>query len=205
VRRLHEHLGVECEVERVAQERDGEQHLAGERPVARVQLGHLRSHHAVLDRREAAVGEPLVQGHAALARGAALRHARAQHHVGLAGHDRPDDVGDDGWRVLAVGVQHHHHVRAALERLEVARLLVAAVADVVGVPDRVDRQAARDVDGLVGRLVVDQDDLVDPVVGDGAEGLLQRARRVAGGHHDNDLGARGLAHGGGRVTTGWPA
>ena len=62
-------------------------------------------------------------------------------------HDRRDELGDDPRLVLAVGVQHHDHVRVALQRLEVARLLVAAVADVVRVPDDVERQLARQLDG----------------------------------------------------------
>ena len=103
-------------------------------------------------------------------------------------HDRLDELGDDPRLVLAVGVQHHDHVRVALERLQVARLLVAAVADVVRVPDDVQRQLARQLDGVVGGGVVDEDDLVDPAARDARDGRLERLRRVAGGHDDDDLG-----------------
>nr|WP_230316224.1 hypothetical protein [Conexibacter sp. W3-3-2] len=89
--------------------------------------------------------------------------------------------------VLAVGVEHHHDVGAAVERVEVAGLLVAAVAGVVGVPDDAQAQTRRDVDGVVGAVVVDQQDLVDPVRRDRADRVLERRRRVARGHDDRDL------------------
>ena len=136
--RLHEQLGVEAEVERVAQERDREQQLAAVGAVARVQVGELGAAVTpVLDRGQDAVGDPLVERHARRPGRARLGHARAEHQVGLAAPDRLDQLRDQRRLVLAVGVQHHHDVRPALERLEVAGLLVAAVADVVGVPDHV--------------------------------------------------------------------
>jgi hypothetical protein len=42
-----------------------------------------------------------------------------------------------------------------VQRLHVAGLLIPAVADLVGVPDDLDRQLAGELNGLVGRGVVD--------------------------------------------------
>ena len=188
MRGLHQQLGVEREVERVAQERDLEQHPARERAVARVELGEIGAHQPVLGRRQPAVGHALPPRHAAVDRPAGLEEARAEHDVGLPAHDRLDEPRDDPRLVLAVGVQHHDHVGVALQRLEVARLLVAAVADVVGMPDEVQRQLARELDRVVGRGVVDEDDLVDPAARDPGHRRLERPGGVAGGHHDDDLG-----------------
>ena len=51
-----------------------------------------------------------------------------------------------------------------------------------------------DIDGLVLRHVVDEDDLVDDVVRDVGVGALKRPRRVVGGHDDDDAGAGRLGH-----------
>jgi len=87
-------------------------------------------------------------------------------------------------------VEHHHDVGVVLQRPEVTRLLIATVAHVVRVPDDLQRQRAGDLDGVVGRLVVDEDDVVDPAGGDGAVGPLERLARVVRRHDDDDL-ARG--------------
>jgi hypothetical protein len=55
----------------------------------------------------------------------------------------------------------------------------APVADVVGVPDHVQREVASELDHVVGGLVVDEDHLVDDVGWDGGERRVQRPRGVA--------------------------
>ena len=125
-----------------------------------------RAQDAVLDRRQGPVGDPLVERHPAAPRRAGLGHPRAEDEVGLAVDDRRDQLRDQPGLVLAVGMQHDHDLGAALKRLEVARLLVAAVADVVRVPDHVDAELAGDLERLVGGAVVDEDHLVDAVARD---------------------------------------
>ena len=93
-------------------------------------------------------------------------------------------------------MQHHDHVGVVLERLEVARLLVAAVADLVRVPDEVDRQPPGELDRVVGRGVVDEDHLVDRVLRDPGERVLERRGGLPGGHDDDHLGGREIRHGG---------
>ena len=109
-----------------------------------------------------------------------------------AGDDRLDERRDARRVVLVVGVEHHDDVGAGLERRVVARLLVAAVAPVLRVDDDVEAEVPGDVDGLVLRHVVDEDDLVDDVVRDVGVGALERQGRVVGGHDDDD--ALSLGH-----------
>src|SRR3954468_22076021 len=74
---LEEHLGVEAEVERVAEERDVEQELARVGAVAGVHLAEVGAEHAVLDAGEEAVRYPLPARHAARDCRAGLGEPRA--------------------------------------------------------------------------------------------------------------------------------
>ena len=96
--------------------------------------------------------------------------------------------------VLVVGVDHDHDVGTTAQRFEVARLLVAAIAAVLDVHDDFEPEAFGDVDRVVVADVVDQDDFIDDVHRQPAVGRLQSARRVVGGHDDDDAGAS--LHGG---------
>jgi hypothetical protein len=90
--------------------------------------------------------------------------------------------------------QHHDDVGAPVERVEVARLLVAAVPDVVRVPDDPQAEPLGDLQRLVGGVVVHEQDLVDPLGRDRPDRRLQRRRGVARRHDDRDLLARTFAH-----------
>jgi hypothetical protein len=63
------------------------------------------------------------------------QEAAAQHQVGVAGDDRGDQLGDPRRVVLVVRVEHHDDVGARCERRVIARLLIAAVAQVLAVDD----------------------------------------------------------------------
>ena len=52
-------------------------------------------------------------------------------------------------------------------------------------PDDLERQLAGQLDGLVGRGVVDEDDLGDVLERDLGDGLAQRRGRLPGGHDDD--------------------
>ena len=87
-----EQLGVEAEVERVAQEGHGQQQLPRVGAIAGVRLGEVRAHDPVLDRRQEPVGQ---RTSSAASRRSAPRPDRqpgAEHEVGLAGEDRRDHV-----------------------------------------------------------------------------------------------------------------
>ena len=104
----------------------------------------------------------------------------------VAGRDGGDERRDARRVVLVVGVEHHDDVGAGRERRVVARLLVAAVAPVLAVDDDVEAELPGDLDRLVARHVVDQDDLVDEVVRDVGVRPLERPGGVVGGHHDDE-------------------
>src|SRR5262249_36962526 len=80
VDREREHLVVEDEVVRGAEQRERREDLARERAVARVVLGELVAEEEVLDEREEAVRDVLPERHPALAR-ADAEDARAEHDV----------------------------------------------------------------------------------------------------------------------------
>ena len=116
------------------------------------------------------------------------RNRAAEHQVGVAGQDRRDELGDPGRVVLVVRVEHHDDVGARTQRRVVARLLVAAVAAVLAVDDDLEAQLPGDLDRLVLRHVVDEDHVVDEVVGDVGIRPLEGAGRVVRGHDDDDPG-----------------
>ena len=101
-------------------------------------------------------------------------------------------AGDEPRFVLAVGVEHHDHVGATLRRLEVAGLLVASVADLMGMPDHVDLELAGQVDGLVGRGVIDQDHLVDRVPGISSKVAFRGGGGLPGRRDHDDLRTAGF-------------
>src|SRR5581483_3612848 len=71
--------------------------------------------------------------------------------------------------------------------LGVAGLLVGAVAVVAVVDEDLEAEVARDLQRGVGGAVVDEDDEVDRVLRQLLVGEPERAARVVGGHHDDDL------------------
>ena len=96
--------------------------------------------------------------------------------------------GDPGRVVLVVRVEHHDDVGAPLDGAVVARLLVAAVAQVLPVHDDLESQALGDHDRLVLRHVVDEDHVIHEVEGDVGIRPLEGAGRVVRGHDDDDPG-----------------
>ena len=131
-------------------------------PQAGVVLGQAEPEGEVLDDRQEAVADVLPARHAAGQRVA--EEPAAEHQVALAREDRGDQGRDPRRVVLVVGVEHDDDVGAGRERRVVAGLLVAAVAEVLAVDDDVEPELAGDVDRLVARHVVDEDDPVDDVV-----------------------------------------
>ena len=90
-------------------------------------------------------------------------------------------------RVLIIGVQHDDDVRTQAESRVVAGLLIATVAPIGVVLNRVlDAQRLGERQRVVGASVVDEHDIVDDVDRNLAIGPFQRPRRVVGRqNHDN--------------------
>ena len=100
-----------------------------------------------------------------------------------------------------VGMDHDHDVAAHLgHRSLIAGLLIPAVAAVALVHDHADRQRPGQLHGAIARTVVDEQDLVDPVLGDVVEGRLERLFRVVGGK-DGDHFLLAVRHQGGEGNT----
>jgi len=167
----------------------------------RVPLAERRACEPVLRRRQDLVADVLVEGHVAGQRRPALEHAGAEHRVGLPAHERGDHVADELGGVLPVAVEQDHDVPTVVERVLVSRLLVAAVAEVAGMPDDGDGDVVECVVGLgdslgvVGReVVLDQDlgQLAARVGGNAVEHPRERRLRVVGDDENPDLHQRQL-------------
>src|SRR5213595_1335459 len=98
--------------------------------------------------------------------------------------------------VLLVGVHHHAAVGAGARRLRIARLLVRAIAVIPVVDEDLEPELARDVERLVGRAVVDEDDRAHGVLRQLFVRHTKRPARVIGWHHDHDLGCAERRHAG---------
>ena len=181
---LGDQLLVEHEVVAVEVVRDGLEQVPAVGAQARVVFGQVEPEGQVLEAGQEPVADVLPARHPAGQRVA--QEPAAEHQVARAGGDRGDEGGDPRRVVLVVGVEHDDDLGAGRQGRVVARLLVAAVAAVLAVDDDVEPELPGDVDGLVARHVVDQDDLVDEVVRDVRIRALERPRRVVGGHHDDE-------------------
>jgi hypothetical protein len=136
---LKDDLGVEVEVVRVPLERDLAQRGDPIRAVPAVPLAEIHPRHHVLEAREDAITDELVQRHAPEPSRTRHEHARPEDSVAFVELEGLDDLWQRLGRVLAVGVEHHDDVEPALDRPPVAGLLVASVTEIPWVADDLDR------------------------------------------------------------------
>ena len=92
-----------------------------------------------------------------------------------------------------------HHIKAAIDGVKIAHLLVSAIAAVLTMDDDVEAEPLRDLHRLVARHVVDEDHVVDQLVRDVRIRPLEGAGGVVRRHDDDDLGRAGLRPGHGGV------
>ena len=141
-----------------------------------MEFAEARLQDAVLIPGEDLVADEFVERHPTPERVFPHEHPRAEDDVGLVARERCDHVGEHLGRVLAVAVDEHDDVKAVLDRVVVAELLVAAVALVHGIREDGERmpvgarlpQPLGERKGSIGRAVVDD----------------QHFRRVAGQRRD---------------------
>ena len=152
-------------------------------------LGQVQPEREVLDHRQEAVGDVLPGRHATRQRVA--QEAAAEHEVAAPVDDRLDQRRDPRGVVLVVGVEHHDDVGAGLQRRVVARLLVAAVAPVLGMDDHVEAELAGDVDGLVLDTSSTRMIRSIEVVRDVGVGALERRAALYAGMTMTSSGGRG--------------
>ena len=192
---LDDDLGVEVEAVRVPLERELLEggHRVG--PVSGVEFGQLGAEGGVLESGQDPVPHILVERHPARRRRALDHDAGAEDGVGFSGQQRCHDVGQRLRRILPVPVQHDHDVEAVLDGQVVSGLLIAAVAQVFGLPDQGDREVRdllvtqADQVRRVLAVVVADDDLFDvrpDLRRDAVEHLGQRRRRVIGDDENTD-------------------
>src|ERR1700678_4271858 len=81
-------------------------------------------------------------------------------------------------------MHHDHDIRAARECLAIARLLVAAVAQILVMNEGDQAQFQREFGGAVLTAVINKDDLIDELVRQIAVGSFQSLRRVVRRHYD---------------------
>ena len=191
-------LGVEVEVVRVGLEVEVGEGVDPVGAVPAVPLAEVESGHGVLDAREDLVADELVERHAALAGVALDDHPGAEDRVCIAGQQRGHQVLDALRRVLAVGVQQHHHVQSPFDGPAVAGLLVAAVPEVLLVADHGQRQGRpglelqADLVGAVRACVVAHQDMVDRLHEPGGQSRQrggERGGRVVGDDQHTHAGS----------------
>ena len=202
---LQDDLGVEVEAVGVGDERHVGEGIDAVGAVAGVPLAEREAAaRGVLEAGEDAVADELVHRHAPGARLPAEQHARSEHRVGGAVEDRGEHLVHHLRRVLPVAVQQDDGVPAVLDRVAVAGLLVAAVAEVALVAHHGDRQPVGGGSGVprghtvgvVGGVVVLHEHLGQAVAHrrrDAVEHRGQRALGVVGHHEHPDLHPLDLA------------
>src|SRR5229473_4190598 len=153
-RRLDEHLRIKHEVVAVLQERNRLQKSARVSAVSGVIFGEVQAEYAILGAGQEPVAKSLPPGHSRLG-WIQAEPPGTEHDVGLAFLDHSTQVGNDGGIVLPIRMQHHHNIGSHVERVAVARLLVAAVAKVSLVPDDIETQRCRHAHRRIGAGIVD--------------------------------------------------
>ena len=138
--------------------------------VARVEFGEVAAEHAVFDRRQDLIANPFVERHPAPECSTAVDHPRRDERVGLVLPERVHDLGQVLRGVLTVAVEEDDVVEVLLDRVEVAELLVPAVAPVVRRPEHAHVVKAQLLGGTtcglereIARRVVDHEDLGEEI------------------------------------------
>ncbi len=95
-------------------------------------------------------------------------------------------------------MEHDDNVGARGQGFAITGLLIAAITVVAVVLEDLQAEAARQVNGLVGAVVIHQNADIDQL-GKFSDGGLERFLRVVGGHYDRD--ALAVDHGS-KITAG---
>jgi hypothetical protein len=151
-----------------------------------VHLREARAEHEVLGDRRDTVADIAVHRHAATDWISEAGEARSERHVGVTGEDGRDQQRHCLRLVLVVRMKEHHDVGAARESLRVARLLIAAVSEVLAMDVDFDAELARELSRVVGACVVDEDEPIGDPGRDVRDGLRERSLGPVGGQCDDD-------------------
>ena len=95
---------------------------------------------------------------------------------------------DQFGRVLIIGMEHDHDIRAQVQRLFITGLLIGAIALILLMNDHMlDAQFFRFCLGVVIAKIVNDDHLVHDIKGDFIEGLFERFFGIISRHHHDDF------------------
>ena len=124
-----------------------------------MKLAERGSQKVMLDARGETVSEITVERHPVVHGAAAIGESRAEDEVCPPLRNRLDQSGDALRRVLIVGMEQHDDVGALRKGPVVTRLLVTSIAAIFLMPPDLEPGRARDVDGVVGARVIDDETL----------------------------------------------
>ena len=187
---------VEEEVFRILLEWDSFQHFAEICAVACVIFRELCTEHLVFECREKAVCDVLPHRHSSFER-MSSQDAGAEDDIVRSFDEHGTHGADEARIVLVIRVEHDDDIRSVREGGVVAGFLVAAVSAILRMDDGRDPELPRDLRRLVPAAVINQDHLIYDVMGNVAEGILQRFLCIVGGHDHDDFSL--LKHGTGGV------
>lgn len=178
---LDEELRVEEEVVGVSIEGNAFEDLSLIGSETGVKVGDVLAEDDVFDDRQSAIGEVFDEGHSAVEGFSSSTYSRAENDIADVELDEADGQGDDTAVVLVVGVDHDDVIGAAVEGGPVTGFLIAAVAPIFGVLDDGQTDGLGEFDGFVFADIIDEDDLIDGLLGKIAKGSFEGSLGVVCG------------------------
>ncbi len=97
-----------------------------------MKFGQAHAQRAILEHGQHAIACVLVERHAAFEWAAVIaHHARSEHRVGFARHQRMIHLRENFRRVLPIAMQQHDDIETLIDEMLIAGLLISAVAQVL--------------------------------------------------------------------------
>lgn len=187
---LDEELLVEGKVVGVLVELHALQHPSRIGTKARMEIAQRLTEDEILEERAHAVDEVLPTRHPAIKRFPARADTVAEHNIADAEVDELSHDRADASVVLVIRVKHDDDIGIGLERCGIARLLIAAVAAIRWMRDDAQAERLRDIDGVIGARIVNEDAVVAESFRNLVDRRLDRECSVVGGKHERDLRRR---------------
>ncbi len=192
---LHQHLAVEDEVVRVFFKRNGGQDFAFVGAKTGVSVTHVLAEPKVLDQRQSTVGQVLNKWHSALKSFTPSADSRAEHDIAVIQPHETDRQVKHPAVVLIVRMDHDDVVGTEFQSVSIAAFLVPAVSGILLMLDHLETNFVGQLGGLVTTAIVDEDDLINPLLRKIEQGSFQRFRCVVSGQDGNRSLTLGVSFG----------